>query len=65
VTGVAVGLAVLAAAIAWLSYVRWKGNEIAMRHSAPLPGSIGIPVLAFALAAVAIVLAIGLLFHRP
>ncbi|MGI9822387.1 YidH family protein [Agromyces sp. Marseille-Q5079] len=42
----AVGLAVVAAVLGGLSYVRWRANEIAMRHGRPLPGSIVIPILA-------------------
>ena len=61
---VAAGLAVLAAVLAGCAYWRWKGNEIAMRHAAPLPASPGIPVLGAAITCVALVLALGLLFER-
>jgi putative membrane protein len=57
---VAVSLAVLAATIAGIAYSSWKGNEIAMRHSGPLPGSRVIPVLSAAVTCVALVLALGL-----
>lgn len=33
----AAGLAVLAGCLAVTAYVRWRANEIAMRHSLPLP----------------------------
>jgi putative membrane protein len=59
--GVAISLALLAAVLAGCAYQRWKGNEIAMRHSAPLPGSPGIPVLSAAIGCVALVLTVGLL----
>ncbi|BDZ63547.1 DUF202 domain-containing protein [Agromyces mangrovi Wang et al. 2018] len=42
----AVGLAVVAAVLGGLSYVRWRANEIAMRHGRALPYSIAVPVLA-------------------
>jgi putative membrane protein len=53
---VAIGLTLLAAFLAAISYSRWKGNEIAMRHSGPLPSSIGIPLLSAALVCVALLL---------
>lgn len=48
VVTLAVGLAVAAALLALLAYVRWRANEIAMRHSRPLPTSIAIPVMSIA-----------------
>ncbi len=48
VVALAVGLAVAAALLALLAYVRWRANEIAMRHSRPLPTSIAIPVMSIA-----------------
>ena len=48
VVALAVGLAVAAALLALLAYVRWRANEIAMRHSRPLPTSIAIPVMSVA-----------------
>ncbi|GAA1503468.1 putative membrane protein [Agromyces terreus] len=41
----AVGLAVVAAVLGGLSYVRWKANEVAMRTGRPLPHSVMIPLL--------------------
>jgi putative membrane protein len=29
-----------------VAYVRWKANEIAMRHARPLPSTVAIPLLA-------------------
>jgi len=49
---IAVSLAVLATVLAAGAYLRWRANEIAMRHAAPLPASAGIPLLAAGLLAV-------------
>lgn len=59
--GVAVALTLLAALLAGSAYSRWKGNEVAMRHSAPLPASLGIPLLSVTVSAVAVVLSALLL----
>jgi len=53
VVALACGLAVLAALLCVMAYVRWRGNEIAMRHARALPGSGGIPLTAGVLAIVA------------
>lgn len=45
VAGGSVALALLAALLAGGAYRRWKANEIAMRHSRPLPYSRLLPVL--------------------
>lgn len=45
----AVALCVLAAVLSVLSYVRWRANEIAMRHKRGLPSTVGMPLLAAAL----------------
>ena len=42
----AVALCGLAAVLSALSYVRWKENEIAMRHKRGLPSTIAMPLLA-------------------
>jgi putative membrane protein len=42
----AVALGLLAALLCLLAYVRWRANEIAMRHARPLPGTLAIPLLA-------------------
>jgi len=49
---IAVLLALLATALAAGAYLRWRSNEIAMRHAAPLPATAGIPLLAAGLLAV-------------
>ncbi|GAA1837152.1 YidH family protein [Agromyces salentinus] len=57
----AVGLAVVAAVLGGLSYVRWRANEVAMRHGRPLPGSVVIPGLAAVSLLAAAVIAIMIL----
>jgi putative membrane protein len=44
-----IGLAVGAAVVAPTAYLRWKGNEIAMRHARPLPRSRSIYIVAVAM----------------
>ena len=61
VIGIAIALCALAAMLSALSYVRWKANEIAMRHKRRLPASIAIPLLAAALCAVGAVITLLLL----
>ncbi len=56
----AIGLAALSCALCTIAYLRWKHNEIAMRHAQPLPASLALPLLAAATMLVAAVLA-GLL----
>lgn len=46
VVGLAIGLAVLSSVLCTVAYVRWKANEIAMRHGHSLPSTIAIPILA-------------------
>src|SRR3982751_1727392 len=43
-TALGLGLAVLSAVLCGMAYLRWKANEIAMRHSRPLPTSAAIPL---------------------
>ena len=52
VVALATGLATLSAVLCGLAYLRWRDNEIAMRHSRPLPGSLAIPLVAAGLVAV-------------
>jgi putative membrane protein len=59
----ATGLAALSSALCAISYLRWRGNEIAMRHARPLPSSIALPLLGAATMAVSGVIAV-LLFFR-
>jgi putative membrane protein len=48
VVGLAIGLAVLSSVLCGVAYVRWKANEIAMRHDRPLPSTIAVPLLTLA-----------------
>jgi len=60
--GIAVALTLLACLLAGNAYFRWRGNEIAMRHSAPLPATVGIPTVSATLSGVALALTVLLLF---
>jgi putative membrane protein len=51
---IGVGLAGLSAVVACVAYLRWKANEIAMRHARPLPRT------ATLAAATAAIIALGL-----
>ena len=53
----AIGLAVLSSVLCTIAYVRWKANEVAMRHGKPLPSSIAIPMLAAVAAVVSAIIA--------
>ena len=57
IVGLALGLAVLSSVLCAIAYVRWKANEIAMRHDQPLPATIAVPLLALSAAIVAVVIA--------
>jgi putative membrane protein len=61
--GLAISLAALAALLSGLAYVRWRANEIAMRHRRPLPSTIAIPLLTATLIAVCGVIALLLLLR--
>jgi len=61
--GLAIALAALAALLSGLAYVRWRANEIAMRHRRPLPSTIAIPLLTATLIAVCAVIALLLLLR--
>ena len=39
IAGISIALAIVAAVLGAGCYLRWKGNEIAMRHARPLPHS--------------------------
>ncbi len=54
----AIGLGSLAALLCLLAYVRWRANEIAMRHALPLPGTLAMPLLSAATLCVAAVIAV-------
>ncbi|SFR73667.1 putative membrane protein [Agromyces sp. CF514] len=60
----AVGLAIVAAMLGGLSYVRWRANEIAMRTGRPLPQSIAIPLLSAIALLAAAVIAVLILISR-
>ena len=60
---VSVFLAALAAALCAGAYWRWKGNEIAMRHSRPLPANGIIPLIAIAALLVTAAIAVLLLLQ--
>lgn len=55
---VAVALILLSVVVAACAYLRWKDNEIAMRHLAPLPASMAIPIVTVAVGAIAVALII-------
>ena len=61
--GLAIALAALAALLSALAYVRWRANEIAMRHHRPLPGTIAVPLLAATTIAVCAVIALLVLLQ--
>ncbi|HSS26669.1 MAG TPA: DUF202 domain-containing protein [Usitatibacter sp.] len=46
IVALAIALAVLSSVLCTAAYLRWKANEIAMRHRRPLPTSVVIPMLA-------------------
>jgi len=46
IVGLAIGLAALSTVLCTVAYVRWKANEIAMRHARALPSTVAIPMLA-------------------
>ena len=57
IVGLALSLAVLSSVLSAIAYVRWRANEIAMRHDRPLPGTIAVPLLALSASVVAAVIA--------
>jgi len=61
IVALAIVLAVLAAVLCGAAYARWRANEIAMRHSRKLPGTIGIPLVAGAILGIAAVIALLLI----
>jgi putative membrane protein len=58
IVALALGLAILSSALCTVAYVRWRANEIAMRHRRALPTSIAIPMLSAIAAMVAGVIAV-------
>jgi putative membrane protein len=61
--GLAVALSVLAAALCGAADLRWRGNEIAMRHGGALPGTLAIPLLSAAILGASAVIAVLLLWQ--
>ena len=59
IVALALGLAIVSSVLCTVAYVRWKANEIAMRHAQPLPTTIVIPMLAAAGAIVSGVIAVA------
>ncbi len=45
IVSLAIAMGMLAAALCGLAYVRWRANEIAMRNSCRLPGTLAIPLI--------------------
>ena len=58
VAALSVGSAALASVLGAAAYWRWKHNEIAMRHSKPLPQSLLIPLLSASVFVLAVVSAV-------
>ncbi|QDZ14480.1 YidH family protein [Humibacter ginsenosidimutans] len=54
----AIVLGALSAVLAVVSYVRWRANEIAMRHGHRLPLTVALPLLAAVVLAVATTIAV-------
>ncbi|MGT2434211.1 YidH family protein (plasmid) [Cupriavidus basilensis] len=63
IVALAIALSFLAALLCAVAYVRWRANEIAMRHARRLPGTMAIPSIAASLCCIGAVVAF-LLFHR-
>jgi len=63
IVALAIALSFLAALLCAMAYVRWRANEIAMRHSRRLPGTLAIPALAAGLCGIGAVVTL-LLFYR-
>ncbi len=49
IVALSIALSLLAALLCTMAYVRWRANEIAMRHSRKLPSTLAIPILAASL----------------
>jgi putative membrane protein len=64
VISLAIAFGVLAALLCTIAYLRWRANEIAMRHARRLPATLGIPLIATATlgiaAAIVLLLAVKL-----
>lgn len=58
IVALALGLAILSSVLCTVAYLRWRANEIAMRHQRALPTSIAIPMLSAIAAVIAGVIAV-------
>jgi putative membrane protein len=56
-------LGLLGAVLSAMAYFRWRGNEVAMRHSRRLPGTLAIPLLAAGILAGAAVITVLFLIY--
>ena len=61
VVTLAIVLCALAATLCAMAYVRWRANEIAMRHARRLPGTLAIPMIAATTLGIGVVIAVLLL----
>lgn len=59
-----VGVAALASALGAAAYLRWKRNEIAMRHARSLPHSWLLPLLSLSIVLLALVCCVLVLVRR-
>ncbi|NDZ12759.1 hypothetical protein C7T35_10385 [Variovorax sp. WS11] len=57
----AIALSLLAALLCAMAYLRWRANEIAMRHTRKLPGTMAIPLISICILGVAAAIALLLL----
>lgn len=58
IEGLAIAFGILAATLCAMAYLRWRANEIAMRHAHRLPGTAGIALLASATLGIAATIAL-------
>jgi putative membrane protein len=56
-------LGFLATALCGMAYVRWRANEIAMRHARRLPGTLAIPLVAAAKLVISATIAVLLMLQ--
>jgi putative membrane protein len=63
VVAIAVGLTVLSMLLCGMAYLRWRDNEIAMRHARALRGIVSLPLMAAATATLSAAIAASLLMQ--
>ena len=63
VVSLAVVFGALAAILCAMAYIRWRANEIAMRHARKLPGTMAIPLIAAATLGIAATIALLLVLQ--